>query len=103
MKKLLLILAAIAVILPVSAFANHLDGTWGSYGSNYISFSVGNQNHRFNHSGNVPFVDEHGATVDYHTLRSNHPVTVHYSGRHGHEVVNRVVVHSRTTDRHHNR
>lgn len=103
MKKILLILAAIAVILPVSAFANHLDGNWGSYGSNYLSFSVGNQNHRFSHNGNVPFVDEHGATVDYNTLRPNQPVRVHYSGRRGHEVVNRVVVHKRTTDRHYNR
>jgi|GEM_PF-2166696 len=95
MKKLILLLVIIATGLPMIAQANHLDGSWGSYGSNYISFSVGGQPRRFNHSGNVPFVDEHGATVDYHTLRPNHPITVDYSGHDRHETVNRVIVHQR--------
>ena len=93
MKKFILILTVIVMGLPMAALANHLRGTWGEFGSNYISFSVGDQHRRFSHSGNVPFVDEHGANVDYHSLRRNHPITVDYSGTHGHETVNRVIVH----------
>lgn len=96
MKKLLLILTIVGASLPLAAMADHLSGTWGGWGSNYISFSVGNQQHRFNHAGNVPFVDDHGAAVDYHTLRPGHPVTVDYSGGRGHERVNRVIVHQQT-------
>lgn len=95
MKKFILLLVVIATGLPMIAQANHLDGSWGSYGSNYISFGIGNQQRRFSHSGNVPFVDDHGATVDYRTLRPNHPITVDYSGRARHETVNRVIVHQR--------
>lgn len=94
MKKLIIILAAVAAILPAAVYANHLRGTYGEYGSNFISFGVGGgQTMRYSHGGNVPFVDDHGATVDYHTLRRNHPITVDYSGTHGQERVNRVIVH----------
>lgn len=95
MKKLVLLSIIIALGLPVAAWADHLAGTWGGWGNNYINFSVGNQHHRFGHGGNVPFVDDHGATVDYHSLRAGHPITVDYSGRRGHERVNRVIVHKR--------
>ena len=100
MKKLILILAVIATGLPMTLLANHLDGTWGGFGSNYISFSVGHQHRRFSHSGNVPFVDDHGAVVDYHSLQPNHPITVDYSGARGHETVNRVIVHQRKNGGH---
>lgn len=101
MKKLILLLVVIAVGLPMAAMANHLDGSWGGYGSNYISFGIGNQQRRFSHSGNVQFFDDRGGPVDYHTLRPGHPITVDYSGNHGHEVVNRVIVHQRSGGRHH--
>jgi hypothetical protein len=100
MKKTIMILAAVAVLLPVAALADHLRGTWGGYGSSYISFGVGHQSMRFNHRGRVPFVDDHGAAVDYHRLQRGHPITVHYSGRHGHERVSRVIVHRRTGGHH---
>lgn len=103
MKKLIILLAVLAMGLPVVARANHLDGSWGGYGSNYISFGVGHQQHRFNHGGNVPFVDDHGASVDYHSLQPGHPITVDYSGGHGHETVNRVIVHQRQGGGHHRR
>ncbi len=101
MKKLILILSILAAAVPVTLLANHLDGTWSGYGSNYISFGVGNQPTRYSHSGNVAFVDEHGGTVDYHTLQQGHPITVDYAGRHGHEVVRRVIVHQRRARGHH--
>ena len=101
MKKLIIILAAVAAILPTAVYANHLRGTYGDYGSNFFSFRVGPQTMRYNHHGNVPFVDEHGATVDYHTLRRNHPITVDYSGTHGHETINRVIVLRQTRRSHH--
>lgn len=103
MKKLILTLAiAVAASLPMAIYADHLDGTWGGWGHNHIKFRVGNQQHQFSHSGNVPFVDEHGAVVDQHTLKPGHPITVDYSGTAGHETVNRVIVHQqKTTDEHH--
>jgi len=101
MKRLIIILAALAAILPAAASANHLRGTYGEYGSNFFSFRVGPQTMRYSHHGNVPFVDEHGANVDYHSLRPNHPVTVDYSGTHGHETINRVIVHQDIRSRHH--
>lgn len=97
MKKIMLSLLIASVLMPSAAFADHLNGTWGGWGSNYISFSVGNNSHRFRHGGRVPFVDDHGAAVDYHTLRRGHPITVDYSGGHGHERVNRVIVHQRSS------
>ena len=96
MKKLIIIMAAMAALLPAAANADHVRGTYGEFGSNFISFRVGPQTMRYSHHGNVPFVDERGATVDYHTLRSDHPITVHYSGRRGHERVSRVIVHRQT-------
>lgn len=102
MKKLILLLVVIATGLPMIAQANHLDGSWGGYGSNYISFGIGNQQRRFSHSGHVQFYDDRGAAVDYHTLRPGYPITVDYSGSHGHEIVNRVIVHRhRGDERHH--
>lgn len=80
-------------MMPLAAFANHLNGTWGGWGSNYISIGVGSGQQRFSHGGNVPFVDDHGAPVDYHTLRPGHPVTVDYAGSGAHQTVNRVIVH----------
>lgn len=103
MKKLILILAAAAVMLPAAAFANHLNGTWGGYGSNYINFGVGGQSMRYGHGGSVPFVDDHGAVVDYRTLQPGHPITVDYAGERGHEHVNRVIVHQRVRRAHHER
>ena len=100
MKKLILILAVIATGLPVVAMADHLNGSWSGFGSNYISFNAGNQQRRFSHGGNVPFVVDHGAAVDYHSLQRNHPITVDYSGARGHETVNRVIVHQRKNGGH---
>lgn len=101
MKKLVIIFSILAASVPMTLLANHLDGTWTGYGSNYISFGVGNQPMRYSHSGNVPFVDERGANVDYHTLQPGHPITVDYAGRHGHETVSRVIVHQRRVRGHH--
>jgi hypothetical protein len=110
MKKLILTLAiALAASLPMATYANHLDGAWGGWGDNHIKFNAGSQQHQFSHGGNVPFVDEHGASVDYHTLKPGHPITVDYSGERGHETVNRVIVHQQQgqhqqqqqTDEHH--
>jgi len=101
MKKLIIILAAVAAILPMAAFANHLDGTWGGYGSNYINFGVGDRSMRYGHSGNVQFVDETGGMVDYHTLRPHHPISLEYEGGRGHEIVRRVIVHRHVRRSHH--
>lgn len=95
MKKIILSMIVAAVILPVAAFAGHQRGTFGGFGSNFLSFSVGNQSLRYGHGGNVPFVDERGAAYDYHSLRPGHPITVDYSGKRGHETVSRVTVHQR--------
>lgn len=93
MKKLIIILAALAVILPTAAFANHQDGFYQGYGSNFISFGFGNnQRARYSHGGNVPFYDHRGAPYDYHQLQPGHPIRVQYSGGHGHERVERVIV-----------
>ena len=100
MRKLIVILALAAAVLPASAFASHLDGTWGGWGSNFISIGVGNQSMRYGHSRHVSFVDDYGAPVEYRTLRRGHPITVDYAGEHGHEHVNRVIVHQRRGGHH---
>lgn len=83
----------------MAAMANHLDGTWGGYGSNYITFGVGGQQQRFSHGGNIPFVDDRGAVFDYHSLQPGYPITVDYSGNRGHEMVRRVIVHKHKVGR----
>ena len=93
MKKLLIILAALAVILPAAAFANHQDGFYQGFGNNSISFTFGNnQQGRYGHGGNVPFYDHRGAPYDYRQLRPGHPIRMQYSGRRGYERVQRVIV-----------
>lgn len=100
MKKLIITLAVIAAIVPTAAFANHLDTTYGGFGSNYISFGIGNQQTRYSHRGNVQFVDDYGSVVDYHTLQPGYPITLDYSGNHGHEYVRRVIVHKHNRGHH---
>lgn len=96
MKKLILLVAAVAAILPAAAFANHQDGYYQGFGNNFLSFSFGsNQHARYGHGGNVPFVDHRGAPYDYRQLQPGHPIRVHYSGRRGYERVERVIVQQR--------
>lgn len=99
-KKLLLSLAVAAVLFPIAAFADHLSGTFGSYGNDHLMVTDpahNNQQVRIGHGGNVPFVNQAGATVDYHTLKPGHPITVDYSGEGDHRTANRVIVHEQTT------
>lgn len=101
MKKLILILAAIAAILPAAAYANHQDGFYQGYGSNSISFSFGNnQRARYSHGGNVPFVDYRGRPYDYRRLQHGHPIRVQYTGGHRHRRFQRVIVQQRRGDAH---
>jgi hypothetical protein len=96
MKKLILILAAVAAILPAAAFADHRDGFYQGYGSNFLSFSFGNNQHaRYGHGSNVQFVDHRGAPYNHRKLQPGHPIRVQYSGRRGHEQVQRVIVQPR--------
>lgn len=93
MKKLIIILAAVAAILPAAAFANHQDGIYQGYGNNFISFGFGNnQQARYSHAGNVQFFDHRGAPYDRRQLRRGQPIRVEYAGHHGHERVQRVIV-----------
>lgn len=100
MKKLLFSLAAATLLLPLAAFGDHLEGTFSSYGSDQMMVTDPahpDQPVRIGHSGKVPFVDETGAAVDYHTLKPGHPISVEYTGEGDHRVANRVVVHKQTT------
>lgn len=94
MKKLILILAALAAILPAAAFADQYHGTYLGFAGNQLSFQAGGHRHSMQcgHGGNVPFYDEHGAAYNYQQLRPGHPITVHYANQGGHRVVQRVVV-----------
>lgn len=91
--KICAVLLGIA-FLPAVALANHLDGGFVSFGGGSLVIGGHGGHHQtFSHHGNVPWVNDHGAAVDYHHIQAGHPMTVHYSG-HGHErVVDRVVVH----------
>lgn len=103
MKKLLLILAAVAAMLPAAAFADQYNGTYLGYGGNQLSFNVGSHRHNMqcNHGGgNVAFYDEHGAAFDPTGLRRGHPITVHYANQGGHRVVQRVIVRQQTSGHH---
>ena len=87
--------------LPAIAYANHLDGGFVSFGGG--SLVVGGQaghQETFSHRANVPWVDDHGAVVDYHTLQPGHPMTVQYAEHNHQRVVERIVVHSRHGRRH---
>jgi hypothetical protein len=100
MKKLILSLALAAALVPVVAFADHLQGTFGSWGKDHLTVTDPahkNQQVRFSHGGTIPFVDDHGATVNHTTLKAGHPVTVEYSGTGDHRTASRVVVHKQTT------
>ena len=99
MKKLILSLAVAAVLVPAVAFADHLQGTFGSFGKDHITVTdpVHKKEVRFTHGGTVPFVDEHGAVVEHSTLKAGHPVTVEYTGTGEHRKASRVVVHKQTT------
>lgn len=100
MKKLFLSLALVAALLPAAAWADHLQGTFGAWGNDYISVNDpahNGQQVRFSHTGKVPFVDETGATVDHTTIKPGHPISVEYTGEGDHRVASRVVVHKQTT------
>lgn len=93
MKKLIIILAAVAAILPAAAFADHLDGVYEGYGRNSLSFSFGNNQHaHYGHGGNVEFVDYRGRPFNRRHLRRGHPIRVEYAGPHSHRTVRRVIV-----------
>lgn len=100
MKKLLLSAAVAAVLFPLAAFADHLDGMFHSYGNDNVVITDPAHNNaevRLSHQGKVQIVDDAGAAVDYHTLKPGHPVTVEYTGDADHRVASRVVVHKTTT------
>lgn len=105
MKKLIIVLSAIIALLPAAAFADHYDGVYQGFGSNYISFGIGTRSMRFGHGGNVAFVDHRGRHFDQRQLRRGHPIRVEYTGRRGHETVRRVIVQQRNRgrDRNHGR
>ena len=95
MKTKLLIgtMTLLLAALPSTILANHLDGGFVSFGGGSLVIGgLGGHHQTFSHHGNVPWVDEHGAPVDYHTIHAGAPLRVHYSG-HGHNrVVSRVIV-----------
>ena len=103
MKKLIIILAAIAAILPAAAFADHYDGVYQGYGSNFISFGIGTRPMRLNHGGDVRFVDHRGRRFNQRHLRRGHPIRVEYADHHGRQTVRRVIVQQRSNDKHHGR
>ena len=103
MKKLIIILAAIAAILPAAAFAGHYDGVYQGYGSNFISFGIGTRPMRLSHGGNVPFVDHRGQAFNQRNLRRGHPIRVEYDDHGGRQTVRRVIVQQRRSGGHGNR
>lgn len=101
MKKLLIILAVVAALLPAAAFADQYHGTFSGFHNNMLSFTVGGHRHSMRCAHNrVPFYDEHGAVYDYQRLAPGHPITVHYTNSGGHRTIQKVIVRKRT-DRHH--
>lgn len=104
MKKLIIILAAVAAILPAAAFANHLDGVYQGYGRNSLRFTFGNnQRASYGHGGDVQFVDHRGRPFNRRNLRRGHPIRVEYAGDHSHRTVRRVIVQQRNGNEHHGR
>ena len=98
--KICAVLLAV-IALPAIALANHLDGGFVSFGGGSLVIGGSGHHHEtFSHHGNVPWVDDHGTAVDYHTLQPGHPMTVHYSEHNHQRIVDRVVVHQRH-GRHH--
>lgn len=101
MKKLILsAAAAAALLLPLPAWADHMEGVFQSYGNDHLVVTDpahNNQQVRLGHQGKVEIVDHKGARVDHQALKAGHPVTVHYSGEGDHRVVSRVVVHEHKT------
>lgn len=101
MKKLIMILAAVAAMLPAAAFADQYHGTYGGFQNNMLSFSVGGHRHSMRCAHNrVRFYDEHGAVYNSARLAPGHPITVHYRNSGGHRTVERVIVRQRKSDQH---
>ncbi len=104
MKKLLLSLGFALAAFPIAAFADHLRGSFHSYGEDHVTITDSahpDQQIKYGHSGKVVIVDEAGVAVDHHALKAGHPVTVHYSGEGHHRTVSRVIVHKQVVTKHH--